>query len=511
MSLESTMGLYDIINNLKAAAKDANIDGVLLRTGLTGPGISTVDEIRESLAAFRAAGKFVIAYSEIYTQGSYYLASVSDAVYMNPEGMLEFRGLRSEMMFYKKALEKLGVEVQVIREGRYKSAVEPFLLESMSEASREQVSAYIQTVWSRMLTGISESRKISVDELNRLADGWVARTPEDALGARLVDSLLYEDQVNSLLLKKTGQGPAEKVRTVSIMDYSLAPAPAGEYTPDRIAVIYGTGSIAMKSGGSQSIGADLAKTFEKARKDTKIKSIVFRINSPGGDALASEVIRREVELTAAVKPVIVSMGDVAGSGGYWIATPGTKIIAGHTSLTGSIGAFGLVPNMQKLLTDKIGITFDGVETNKLAGTGSIFRPMTEAEKAVFDAQLGKTYRNFLVHVSKTRNMSTEAVDAVGQGRIWAGVTAKEKGLVDEIGGLSRAIEMAAAEANLKNWKIREMPALKNPLNEILGQLSGKSSPTDAFLAKEIPALAEIRSLLTGGRIQARMPFTLNFY
>ena len=511
MSLESTMGVYDIIHNLETASKDPNIDGLLVRTGLTGPGISTIDEIRESIASFRAKGKFVIAYSEMYTQGSYYLASVADAVYLNPEGILEFRGLRSDMMFFKKALEKVGVDVQVIREGRYKSAVEPFLLESMSEASREQTTAYINAVWSRMLGGISESRKISTDELNRLADGWVARTPDGALAAKLVDSLLYEDQVNSILLKKTGLGSSEKVRTVSLMDYSLAPAPAGEYTPDRIAIIYGTGSIGMESTGSQSIGTELAKTFEKARKDTKIKSIVFRINSPGGNALASEVIRREVELTSAVKPVIVSMGDVAGSGGYWIATPGTKIVAGHTTLTGSIGAFGLVPNMQKLLTDKIGITFDGVETNKLAGTGSLFRPMTEAEKAVFDDQLNQTYSHFLEHVAKTRNMSTQAVDAIGQGRIWAGVTAKEKGLVDEIGGLGKAIAMAAAEAHLKNWKIREMPALKNPLNEILGQLAGKSSPTEAYLTKEIPALAEIRSLLTGGRIQARVPFTLTLY
>jgi protease-4 len=510
MGLETTLGLYDIIHNLQRAAKDPNIDGILLKTGLTGPGISTVDEIREALVSFKKAGKFVVSYSEIYTQGSYYLASMADAVFLNPEGILEFRGLRSDVMFFKKALEKIGVEVQVIREGRYKSAVEPFLQESMSEYSKEQTMAYLDAVWSRMLAGIGEDRKISKDELNRLADGWIARTPDAALKSKLIDSLLYEDQVNEVLKSKTGLISTEKLRTVSIMDYTLASTPASkEYTPDRIAIIYGTGTISMESSGSQSIGSELAQTFAKARKDAKIKAIVFRINSPGGDALASEIIRREVELTSAVKPVIVSMGDVAGSGGYWIATPGTKIVAGYTSLTGSIGAFGLIPNMQKLLTDKIGITFDGVETNKLAGTGSLFRPMTEMEKAVFDDQLTQTYNHFLQHVSKTRKMTTAEVDAIGQGRIWAGVTAKDKGLIDEIGGLQKAIEMAAAEAGLKSWRIRELPVMKNPLSEILSQFGGKSSPAESMLAREIPAIREIKEIMTGGKIQARVPFRID--
>jgi protease-4 len=265
----------------------------------------------------------------------------------------------------------------------------------------------------------------------------------------------------------------------------------------------------MESTGSQSIGTNLAGTFAKARKDNKIKAIVFRINSPGGSALASEIIRREVELTSAVKPVVVSMGDVAGSGGYWIATPGTKIVAGYTSLTGSIGAFGLIPNMQKLLTDKIGITFDGVETNKLAGTGSLFRPMTDVEKAVFDDQLNQTYQHFLEHVSKTRKMTAQEVDAIGQGRIWAGVTAKEKGLIDEIGGIKKAIELAAAEAGLKTWKIRELPALKNPLNELLNQFGGKSSPAESMLSREVPAIRDIKEILLGGKIQARVPFRID--
>ncbi len=510
MGIESSLGLYDIIRNLDKASKDPSIKGVLVKTGLSGPGISTLDEIRESLTAFKKSGKFVTAYSSIYTQGSYYLATAADKIFLNPEGTLEFRGLRSDVMFFKNALEKIGVDVQVIREGRYKSAVEPFLQESMSEYSKEQTTAYLQAVWTRILAGISETRKIPVADLNRMADSWIARTPDAAKQAGLVDSLVYEDQVNDFLLRKSGLGLSEKLRTISMIDYSKTPEPeTKEYTPDRIAIIYGTGTIGMGANNSQSIGAELGQAFSKARKDSKIKAIVFRINSPGGSALVSEIIRREVELTAAVKPVIVSMGDVAGSGGYWIATPGTKIVAGYTSLTGSIGAFGLIPNMQKLLTDKIGITFDGVETNKLAGTGSLFRPMTEAEKAVFDDQLGQTYNHFLEHVSKTRKMTTTEVDAIGQGRIWAGVTAKDKGLIDEIGGLQKAVELAGAEAGIKSWRIRELPALKNPINELIGQFLGNSSPSESILIREFPAIGDLKDILTGGKIQARMPFRID--
>jgi len=509
MNFETSIGIYDIVHNLEKASKDPNIEGAYVKIGTTGPGIASLDEIREALAEFKKSGKFVYTYSEMYSQGSYYLASVSDAVYLNPEGLLEFRGLRSDVIFFKNALEKIGVDVQVIREGRYKSAVEPFLNESMSDYSKEQTMAYLQAVWTRMLAGISETRHVSVDELNRLADGWVTRTPDAALKARLVDSLLYEDQVTSILRKKTGQGESEKLRSIPIQNYTRAAAINEEYTPDRIAIIYGTGSISMEATGSQSIGADLGESFAKARKDNKVKAIVFRINSGGGDALASEIIRHEVELASAVKPVVISMGNMAASGGYWIATPGTKIVAGYTSLTGSIGAFGLIPNMQKLLTDKIGLSFDGVETNKLAGAGSIYRPMTEIEKAVFDDQLGQTYNHFLEHVSKTRKMTTQEVDNIGQGRIWAGITAKEKGLVDEIGGLHKAIELAASEAGIKTWRIRELPALKSPLDALLAQFTGSASPAESILVREVPAIRDIKEILTGGRIQARIPFRID--
>jgi protease-4 len=509
MNIEPTIGIYDIVHNIERAAGDANIDGILIRTGLSGPGISTIDEIRQSIADFRKSGKFVVSYSETYTQGSYYLATAGDAVYLNPEGLIEFRGLHAEFMFYKKALEKIGVDVQVIREGRYKSAVEPFLNESMSKYNREQTSAYVDAVWDRILTGISESRNMKVEELNRLADSWTARTPQLAKDSGLVDSLLYEDQLDDLLKAKTGLSTSDKLQTVSINDYSFVDTgDEREYTSDRIAIIYGTGAIDMKSRGSQTIGTDLAASFAKARKDNKIKAIVFRVNSPGGNARASEVIRREVELTAAVKPVIVSMGDVAGSGGYMIAAPATKIVAGYTSLTGSIGAYGLVPNLQKLLNDKIGITFDGVQTNPLAGTGSIFRPMTPAEKMVFEDQLSQTYEHFLKDVATPRKMTVAQVDSIGQGHIWAGVAAQKIGLVDEIGGIRKAIEVAASEAGISNWRIRELPALRNPVNELLSQLSGRRAAATDLLTSQIPVIRDIREILDGGHIQTRVPFRI---
>jgi protease-4 len=512
MQSSTTLGIYDILTNIDKAARDENIKGILLKTGLMSPGIATLDELRQALAEFKKSGKFIYAYSETYTQGDYYVASLADKVFLNPAGLLEFRGLRSETIFFKKALEKFGVDVQVIREGKYKSAVEPFLLESMSEASKEQTNAYMQTVWNRVLAGISESRSMPVAQLNLLADNWTARTSKGALESKLVDSLLYEDQVMDLVKKKSGIEGSEKIRTVDMKDYLLVTDPGTrEYTPDRIAIIYGNGSIGMESSGNQSIGTQLAASFAKARKDNKIKAIVFRVNSPGGSALASEVIRREVELAAKAKPLIVSMGNVAGSGGYWIATPGRKIVAGTTSLTGSIGAFGLVPNMEKLLSDKIGITFDGIQTNKLAGTGSIFRPMTPEEKGVFEEQLGQTYGQFLEIVAASRKMTVSQVDSIGQGRIWSGEDALKVGLIDETGGLKKAIEMAAAEAGLKTWRIRELPALRNPINEIISQFTGQKQPAESILLKQIPALADLQDLINGGNIQARIPFRIDIH
>lgn len=508
----SSIGLYEVVNNLQKAAEDPDISGVLILTGQQANGLSSLDEIRNALAKFKESGKFVFAYSNIYSQGSYFVASVADKVFLNPLGILEFRGLRAETMFYKEALDKIGIDMQIIRQGRFKAAVEPFQQQSMSPENREQLDAYLQAIWNRIITAVGESRDLTAEQLNLIADQWSGRSPEGAVRAGLVDSLLYEDQVQDLLKELTNTKSAAKLSTVSISKYTNAASTAKEdYTADRIAVIYGTGSIAMESTGPQSIGANLAKTIQKARLDKKTKAIVFRVNSPGGDALASEVIRREVELAAQEKPVIISMGDLAASGGYWISTPGSKIVAGPTTLTGSIGAFGMIPNAEKLLKDKIGLTIDGVQTNELAGAGTIFRPLTEAERALFMDQLKQTYSYFLNQVSKFRKMPVEEVDRIGEGRIWAGVTAKELGLVDEIGGLHDAIRLAASEAGLATWRVREMPQLKDPINQIIESLMGKSSPEEELLTRHIPIIQDIKEMINSGRMQARLPYRIEVY
>lgn len=508
----SSIGLYEVVNNLQKAAEDPDISGVLILTGQQANGLSSLDEIRNALAKFKESGKFVFAYSNIYSQGSYFVASVADKVFLNPLGILEFRGLRAETMFYKEALDKIGIDMQIIRQGRFKAAVEPFQQQSMSPENREQLDAYLQAIWNRIITAVGESRDLTAEQLNLIADQWSGRSPEGAVKAGLVDSLLYEDQVQDLLKELTNTKSTAKLSTVSISKYTNAASTAKEdYTADRIAVIYGTGSIAMESTGPQSIGANLAKTIQKARLDKKTKAIVFRVNSPGGDALASEVIRREVELAAQEKPVIISMGDLAASGGYWISTPGSKIVAGPTTLTGSIGAFGMIPNAEKLLKDKIGLTIDGVQTNELAGAGTIFRPLTEAERALFMDQLKQTYSYFLNQVSKFRKMPVEEVDRIGEGRIWAGVTAKELGLVDEIGGLHDAIRLAASEAGLATWRVREMPQLKDPINQLIESLMGKSSPEEELLTRHIPIIQDIKEMINSGRMQARLPYRIEVY
>ncbi|MCD6333514.1 MAG: signal peptide peptidase SppA, partial [Bacteroidales bacterium] len=511
MSFKGTLGLYDILQNLDKAADDPNITGVLIKSYIPRAGISTMDEIRQALVKFSKSGKFIYAYSSLWTQTSYYVASAADKIFMNPEGYLEFKGLRSEIMFYKKALDKLGIEVQVVREGKYKSAVEPYLRQSMSPENREQINAYIQTVWSHMLAGISDSRDLSTKELNRLADGWIPRTPQTALKSGLIDSLLYEDQVLDFLKDRSGAASSGKLQMVSMSDYSRVPvSEKREYTPDRIAVIYGSGTIAKESFGIQGINADLAKTFRKVRKNNKIKAVVFRVNSPGGDAVVSDQIRREVELTARVKPVIVSMGDLAASGGYMISAPATRILANTTTITGSIGAFGTFPTFQKLMNDKLGIYTDGVQTNRLSAAGSPYKPMSQAERSVFEDLLGQTYQHFVNGVAAGRHMSPERVNELGQGRIWSGASAVKLKLADEIGGLSRAIEVAAQEANLTNYRIRQLPALEDPVNKLVNELLGRTA-IRATLISEIPLLQELHELTANSSIQTRLPFRLEIH
>ena len=510
MDLTGTLGLYDILENLKKAESDPNIEGLLIKLDLVSPGISTIVEIRDAILKFKESGKFVIAYGDYYTQAGYYLATAADKIYLNPSGVIEFRGLRSEVMFYTGALEKLGVEVQVLKYGKFKAAVEPFLQKEMSDANKEQTQTYLDAIWGHMLEGISSGRKIDIEKLNELADNMLVRSPKSAMENGFVDGLFYLDQLHDELNRLTDREESSKIQMVGMKKYINVPfSNKKDYTSDRVAVIFATGTIGLNQESSSSIGGHpTAKTIREARKDKKIKAIVLRVNSPGGNAVSSEIIRREVELAAKEKPVIISMGDYAASGGYMIAIPGQKILASPTTLTGSIGVFGLLPNLEKLVEDKIGLTFDGVQTNEMAGLGSIFRPLTPEERKVMQKGIDDFYASFTSQVANGRDMDLEEVYEIAEGRVWSGSDAIKNGLVDEIGGLSKAIEIAAEAADLENYRVRQLPYLKDPLQEILEQFTGRSISAQTIMEQELPALKDIRETLQGGRIQARMPYTI---
>ena len=511
----TNLGLNDILKNIRKAKEDVNVKGIFLDIPNLDAGIATIEEIRGALLKFRESGKFIIAYSDMYTQGSYFLCSVANKVYLNPQGVVELKGLHSEVMFFKGALEKLGVEPEVIRHGKFKSAVEPFIMDKMSDANREQTLTYIGSMWNFILQGISEQRKISVDSLNLYADSMLVTNAKSCIDLKLVDGLKYYDEIIDELKASSGIDKKKDLSLVEMNSYNKVPATFISGKNGKIAVIYANGEIGMGKGDDESIGSEgLSETIRKARKDSTIKAVVFRINSPGGSALASDVIWREVELLKKVKPVIVSMGDVAASGGYYIACPADVIVSNHTTITGSIGVFGLLWNGQKFLNDKLGITIDEVNTNANSGIGSLVRKMRPQEKAVIQQSVEEIYDVFIGHVADGRKMQKANVDSIGQGRVWSGVNAKEIGLVDEFGGLEKAIDIAKEKAGIKTQiKIIEMPE-KLPFFEQFMK-SMKENVQTSSIQKELgPAYKYYKTLksLTGlSGIQARMPYDVYFY
>ncbi len=467
MSFEvgSATGLNDILANLKKAGKDPNIEGVFLDMSLVLAGWGTIDEIRQALIEFKKTDKFIVAYGENYTQNAYYLATVADKVYLNPEGIIDFRGLNSELTFFRNMLEKLGIEPQVIRHGKYKSAAEPFFLEKMSAENREQVLAYVGSIWNSVLQGISDSRGLTIEHLNKVADGFNTRSADLALEWQMIDGIMHRDELLEELRARLDVKNTTDIEFVELGKYHRVPENTNRKSPrsrDKIAVVYGTGPIISGQGTETSMGSDrIAAALREARQDTTVKAIVFRINSPGGSALASEVILREVILASQVKPVIASMGDVAASGGYYVACAADMIIASPNTITGSIGVFGLIPNMQNFFNQKLGITFDNVKTNEYADLMTVSRPLTNNEKALIQETVENVYTTFIGHVSKGRNLSPEQVDSIGQGRVWSGAEARQIGLVDEFGGISLAIEKAAEKAGLESYRIVEYPKRKD--------------------------------------------------
>ncbi|MBB5397665.1 signal peptide peptidase SppA [Mucilaginibacter sp. AK015] len=467
---EKAIGLNDILACIKKAKKDDNIKGIFLDESYMMSGQATTEEIRNALIDFKKSKKFVIAYSEIYTQGFYYLASVADKVYINPKGIFEFRGFSSEITFLKGALDKLGIEAQIIKVGTYKSAVEPLVLTKMSDANRLQVTSYLGSMYDHFLTGIGKSRNINKDSLFNYANSGRIQQPEDALKYKLVDGLKYKDEILSDLKKRTGLQEKNNMASVDLNDYVKSGTRADTDPKDvsyknRIAIVYASGEISGGNGDDNSIGSEtISKALRKVRMDNNVKAVVLRVNSPGGSSLASDVIWREVMLTKKVKPIIVSMGDVAASGGYYIACAADSIIAEPNTITGSIGIFAVLPNMQKLFNDKLGITFDGVKTGKFADLGDVSRPLTPEERLILQNSVNRGYDDFTKAVAAGRGKTQAYINSIGQGRVWTGTQALQNGLVDRLGNINDAIQSAAKKAGVKEYKIVSYPEQKSFLN-----------------------------------------------
>jgi protease-4 len=513
---DPSVGLNTILENLRKAKEDKNIKGIYMELSTINSGIATVEEVRNALLDFKKSGKTIISYSEVYTQKSYYLASVADKIYMNPQGAMELKGLAAEIMFYKGLLDKIEVETQVIRHGRFKSAVEPFILDKMSNDNRLQTRGFMQSIWNFMLNNIASSRKLNFDELNTLTNNFSIREPEDAIKYKLIDKLVYKDEVLEELKKLTGVTEKEdNPQLISLSKYSKGPSLEKKSLKDaQIAIIYASGEIESGEGASDKIGSEtVSKAIREARLNDKIKAIVLRVNSPGGSALASEVIWREAELANKVKPVVVSMGDVAASGGYYISAASRKIFASPNTITGSIGVFGLIFNAQKMLNNKLGITIDTVKTNRLSDFGSMSRALTAEEKQIFQQGVEKVYDTFTKRVADGRKMKQSNVDSIGQGRVWSGVEAKNIGLIDEFGGLNDAIAAAAKMANLSKYRTIELPKQKDPFTEILSELGNEAETKylNYKLGDEAKYFNKAQELLKMQGIQARLPYVIDFY
>jgi protease-4 len=516
MTLAPVPGLNDILHNIQKASGDSKIKGILIENGLLPSGWATTEEIRNAILKFREGGKFVISYSDyILTQECYYLATAADKIYINPGSMVEFKGLSSEVMFYKKALEKIGVEVQVTRHGKFKGAVEPFILDKLSEENKTQIKDYAGSLWNQVISDISKSRDIPADKLNLIADNIEGNLASKALETKLVDGLLYRDVLIDTLKVLSGISKDKDLNLVSMNKYIKVPETKMMYSvKNKIAVVYASGTIVTGKGNDNNIGGNYyADIIRKVRRDTSVKAIVLRVDSPGGSATASDIMWRELDLAAKVKPVVISMGNYAASGGYYISAPGTKIYADPMTISGSIGVFGLIPNAGKLLEEKLGLTTEIVKTNKNADFPSIYRPMNSYEKELMQMSIEKIYSDFVDRVASGRRMSAASVDSIGQGRVWSGTSALRIGLIDEIGGLKDAINGAAKLAGVESYSIRELPVLEDPYTKILSQLSGelRISILKNELGESVKYYNMFQEIKDMSGIQARLPYFIDIH
>ena len=512
----SQLGLNDILENISKAKRDTNIRGILLQLSGLQTGIATVEEIRNALLDFKKSGKFILAFSDTYMQGSYYLASVADKIYLNPGGSVNFVGLSAEVMFYKKTLEKLDIQPEIIRHGKFKSAVEPFMYDKMSPENREQIRTYMGSIWNHMVGQISESRKIPSEKLNLFADSLLLWSNRSAINYGIIDAAIYKDQLLDTLAGLVNVTNSKDLVFVTLQKYIRVPQTGGHkgYAHNKIAVIYAEGDIVSGDMGEGFIGSErIAKAIRNARQDSAVKAIVFRVNSGGGSALASEVIWRELYLARKTKPVIASMGDVAASGGYYILASADTIVASPNTITGSIGVFGLLVNAGDFFNNKLGITIDVEKTNDWSDFGSIYRPLSGSEKLTLQKMIDETYNTFVNRVSDGRKLAYNDVDKIAEGRVWSGENARERGLVDVMGGLSVAIDIAAKKAKLENYRIVELPKLEDPFTQIIKELTGdvKERLIRQELSDQYNKYRNLKNLLGGDRIQARIPFDISVH
>jgi len=511
-SAEKSIGFNDLIRAVKNAKADDDIKCIYINVSSPNAGYATMTEVRNALLDFRKSGKKIIAYSEVYTQGAYYLASAADKVYLNPEGALEFKGLSSQVMFFKGALDKLGIEAQIIRVGNYKSAVEPFFTDKMSDKNREQVTAYLGGLYQTFLQGISATRKVDVASLHAMADDYKIQKPQDALDLKLVDGLKYKDQVLDELKSLSGKKPKNNLSAITINDYARNVVnKKSESAKDKIAVIYANGDIIGGEGSDAQIGSErISRTIRKARMDSSIKAIVLRVNSPGGSALASDVIWREIILAKKVKPVIASFGDVAASGGYYIGCAADSIFVQPNTITGSIGVFGVIPNFKKLFNEKLGITFDGVKTSKYADIMSTDRPLTPGERLIIQTDVNRVYDGFITRVADGRKKSKSYIDSIAGGRVWVGTDAVRIGLADRTGSFNDAIVAAAKKGKVKEYKVVEYPEILDPLQSFIDNSSDKIRMYYAKqeLGAHFYLYEQIKSTIVKSGVQTRMPFEI---
>ena len=506
-------GLFNIIDAINYAETDDKIKGISIDNNFINAGISQTKALRGALDKFKASGKFVVAYGDIYSQKDYYLSSVADTIYLNPVGMMEFKGLYTERLYFKDFQEKSGFKMEVVRLGKYKSAVEPFLASEMSDNNREQISVYLNSLWNEMKLDISKSRSIPVDRLNRIADSLLARNPNLAKSSNLIDKIAYHDEYLNGMKYALGIDSEKDLNLIEVADYSeyASNKLKANYNKNKIAVIFAEGDIMYAEGEKGIVGhGAINRSLQKARKDDKIKAIVLRVNSPGGSALASELIWREIELTKKVKPVIVSMGDLAASGGYYIASNAHKIIAEPTTITGSIGVFGMLPN-GKNLADNMGINAEQVVTNKNAVTYSFFEPLNTEQRRFIKEGILDIYDLFSKRVAEGRNLTREQVETIAQGRVWTGADAVKNGLVDELGGLDLALQYAAEAADIQEYKIKEFPVFEKNLDKMLEDL-GLAKAKKTILAEELgeenyKLLKEVKRLSQKKGAQLSFPFS----